>query len=140
MDFDFQNIKFRLIDGKLERLYKKGWKPCGNLNNGYYRIEINYKGYFVHRILAHIYLGLDLESELVVDHINRDRGDNRLENLRIVTQQQNRFNTNAKGYRKHQRGFKSHITLSGKCFSKCFKTEEDARNWYLEKKAELHLI
>ena len=35
-----------------------------------------------------------------VNHINANKKDNRVENLRIVSKQQNTFNTNAKGYYK----------------------------------------
>lgn len=42
----------------------------------------NYKA---HRLIAHAFLGLDLLSDLTVDHLNRIKDDNRVSNLEIVT-------------------------------------------------------
>jgi len=41
---------------------------------------------YLHRLLT------DFPKEMVVDHINHDRSDNRRKNLRIVTHQQNLWN------------------------------------------------
>ena len=40
----------------------------------------------------------DTSKENRIDHENKNRSDNRIINLRNVTQQENCFNTNAKGY------------------------------------------
>lgn len=56
---------------------------------GYIRVFIWGKGYYAHRLIAHAFLGLDLNSELVVDHINGIRHDNRVENIRIITRELN---------------------------------------------------
>jgi hypothetical protein len=47
-----------------------------------------------HRLVAQYFLnnGRQLERWQVVDHLNGDRGDNRLENLRITTPEINRQN------------------------------------------------
>jgi len=85
----------------------------------------------------------DGSSNNVVDHYNRDRSDNRLENLHIVTSQQNAFNTNAKGYSwyKTRNKWEAYIKINGRNIKLgYFEKEEDARNAYLKEKAKLHII
>jgi len=65
-----------------------GYRFC--LNSGGYVIYSGAKdglhNKFLHRII------MDDPEDLVVDHINRNRLDNRRENLRIVSQQENGMN------------------------------------------------
>jgi hypothetical protein len=60
--------------------------------NGYCRIEINRKFHFVHMLVARCFIG-EIPDGLVIDHINQIRNDNRIENLRYITQQENCMNT-----------------------------------------------
>lgn len=68
---------------------------AGCLNNrGYLTVQVNKKSYKVHRVIwlwVHGYF-----PEHQVDHINRDRADNRLENLREATQSCNLRNAKQK--------------------------------------------
>jgi hypothetical protein len=64
-------------------------KGCDN-GKGYLSLQINRKRYYLHR-LAWFYTHGQWPSEL--DHINRDKSDNRIFNLRIVSRRQNNFNT-----------------------------------------------
>ena len=43
----------------------------------------------VHKLMAIAFWGIDTDSQTVVDHINMNKEDNRLENLRIVPQREN---------------------------------------------------
>ena len=80
----------------------------------------------------------------VLDHINKNKKDNRICNLRIVTNQQNSFNTNAKGYsyqKDAKRKWRSEIMVDGKSiYLGRFYTEEEARQAYLEAKQKYHII
>lgn len=63
--------------------------PLGS--TGYRRVTWNKQRYQAHRIVWAMHYG---DTDLVVDHINRDKTDNRIENLRAITQRQNKYNSN----------------------------------------------
>lgn len=57
--------------------------------DGYVECRINNKSVLLHRYLMGV---VDKERDIMVDHINRNKLDNRNENLRIVTNSQNQTN------------------------------------------------
>ncbi len=70
--------------------------------DGYMIVYINRKGYKLHRIVWALHTGED-PYPYEIDHINRVRDDNRIDNLRKVTTQDNLKNkslyvTNKSGY------------------------------------------
>lgn len=68
----------------------KGTNINGSISgNGYRMICIDYKHYYVHRIAYYMFRGL---QPMVIDHINGDKLDNRIINLRNTTQQRNLWN------------------------------------------------
>ncbi len=96
----------------------------------------------VHRLVAQAYLP-DYCEELDVDHIDRDKTNNNFSNLRMVTTQQNAFNTKAKGYywHKHSQKWMAQIKKGGKShFLGLFDKEEDAHQAYLDAKEIYHTI
>lgn len=74
-------------------LTRNGWYP-GAISNpsGYKYATIKGKTYLMHRIIAETFLD-NPENKPTVDHINRVRSDNRLENLRWATYREQRDNS-----------------------------------------------
>lgn len=61
--------------------------PAGSLNSkGYWVVELLGKGLVVHRVIA-VMVGIltDYDSDLEIDHFDRNRSNNHLDNLRVVT-------------------------------------------------------
>ena len=70
------------------------WTFGGNSGNGYKRIRSAGQYYFCHRLVVETFIG-EIPKDCEVDHINRNRSDNRVCNLRIVTRSENSRNTSA---------------------------------------------
>ena len=71
--------------------------------NGYLYIRVHVSGkptnVYVHRMVAAAYLGLDISNlDLPVDHVDRIRINNSVDNLEIVTHSENNFRKNAHLY------------------------------------------
>lgn len=62
--------------------------------NGYIRVKIDYMDIYAHHIVWA--LSHNKWPECDIDHINCDRSDNRIENLRIATKKQNQGNKSKK--------------------------------------------
>lgn len=65
---------------------------AGSLHKtGYVRINIGCVTYTAHK-LAWVYVNGDIPPSFEIDHIDRNRSNNRIENLRLATRQQNSRN------------------------------------------------
>ena len=164
IEFVLKNRKFRLHpDGiiytrsinKYGKESKSGclWKEVKFFDNGkgYLKCTITIEGVqkqiSKHRLVWFAYNPewniFDGNQDNCIDHINRDKTDNRIENLRNLTNQQNCFNTNAKGYWWCKRNSKyiAQIMVGGVSeLLGSFDNEEDARNAYLKAKNTYHII
>tara|TARA_R110001592_G_C12772957_1_gene714136 strand:- start:68 stop:550 length:483 start_codon:yes stop_codon:yes gene_type:complete len=158
MEFELHGVKFNYEYGNIYRLYhlKKGdeWKEkkIQSDGNGYKRLQffLNKKRYnfSLHRLVYWLHNPhwdiMDSNKDNVIDHIDGDMLNNNIENLRVVTNQENQWNqTRAKGYHwnKKLNKWESKIKLNGKTiYLGLFDNEDDARNAYLDAKKKYHII
>ena len=136
--------------GQFTRLLAKGrWRDrVGSINLGYLNIKIDHKHYKVHR-LAWLYVHGEWPNDQI-DHINGDRADNRISNLRAATRSQNK--QNARKARSDSRSgligamwdtknnkWVSRIMVDGKRkYLGLFDEAEQAHAVYIEAKRILH--
>ena len=111
--------------------------------HGYILIALNNVRYRAHR-LAWVYVYGSIPNHLDIDHINGVRDDNRVENLRLVTVQQNMMNnTVARGYRYRAKNnnYEAFLGVDGRrVYLGVFPTAHQARRAYLEAKQIYHVI
>ena len=113
---------------------------------GYRQIKILGKNYLEHHLVWYLHTGLWPTSD--IDHINRKRDDNRIENLRQVNHQFNALNNAAKGFYfdKDKKKYMAYIRIDGKLKNLGrYDTAEKAKNahkkekekWFAENKNKL---
>ena len=140
---------FNYSDGNLyykkPRCNIKVGNKVGNLDSkGYLRTCIDYKEYRVHRLIWFYHYG---EWPMYLDHINGDRLDNRIENLRPCSMQENNFNRKSlggsssqyKGVSQFRNKWRARFTFNGKeIHIGTFDTELEAAKAYDLATANIH--
>lgn len=125
-------------------LLNKGTAKAGSVagtpaSNGYTNICINRKIYKAHRLAwLYVYGVLPLNQ---VDHINGVKNDNKIDNLRAATNQENAQNHVWLGtnFDKKKNKWQSRIRVDNKrVFLGYFETENEARQAYIKAKKEHH--
>ena len=120
----------------------KGWV---NKVNGYRLVGINKKDYSYHRVVYFLHnQEWDIHDSCrdnSIDHIDRNKLNNSIENLRVVTHQQNAWNRDVKGYSfiKASGKYQAQIRVDGKKkYLGMFVSEYEARQAYVEAKKIYH--
>lgn len=122
-------------------------KEAGRVTNGYIQIRIFEYDFYAHRI-AYLYMTGSF-PEMEIDHIDRNKTNNRFENLRVVSKtvnMQNIFNPyrsnklKVRGVRQTaSKKFDARISVLGKDYSLgTFSTAGEAGAAYLAAKQVLH--
>ena len=138
--------RFYIKNGDLYRRAATGGRPADEVAGWvtvcgvrpYRKVSFKNRALYVHHV---VYLLVHGELPEVVDHINGDSLDNRVENLRGGSQSQNmanarigRANTSGfKGVTWHARAKKwaAQITVNGKCiYLGCYSSKDEAANAY----------
>ena len=137
-----KGITYDHITGKIYGV--KGTEITRKTREGYIRIGMKYKNKS-YEVSGHQFAYYVMYNKCVdyIDHINQDKSDNRISNLRSVTNQENMFNTNAKGYYYNSRDkvFMAYIKINGKGkHLGTFRDENEARQAYLDAKKIYHKI
>jgi len=143
------NEVFEYRDGKLYNKNNRGGTARKGIESGYTDISCGYRKISVddklhrtHRLIWIMHRG-DIPEGLCIDHINGIKDDNRIENLRLVTNQENAFNTSAKGYYFHKASQKWNARIMIDGVQKqlgIFVKKEDAAQAYQVAKEKYHII
>lgn len=109
--------------------WTKAGAEVGTVNNrGYRQIRVRGKRELAHRA---IWLMVHGRYPSAIDHINRNPGDNRLANLREVTNSENQYNRTRNGcafYCSQKRKWQACVMVQRKtCHIGMYDTEEEAR-------------
>jgi hypothetical protein len=146
-----KSLSRQIWNGKVFFISKdKILKPGGN-GTGYLlvmlRLGNNFKAKTLHSLVAETFLNHNKNNKrIIVDHINGDRSDNRLENLQVITQRENtskdKKNKTSKYtgvcWNRFNNKWMSGIRISGKKIHLgYFKCEEEANKAYQNKLKEI---
>lgn len=115
---------------------------CFNKSTGYIEVQIQGAKYKIHRIIYKM-LAESFNESFDIDHRNENKIDNKMENFRLVTRQENCFNKKAKGcfYNKRLKKWQAQIGVNWKRIHLgVFNTESEAMEAYLTAKKEYHHI
>lgn len=119
---------------------KEGSKSGCSNGNGYLRVTHKKKSYYAHRLAWFFHYGE--VPHIQIDHINGNKSDNRIVNLRLATNKENSWNkhkakSNSKskilGVSWHKKSKKWQAFFKNKYLG-LFDVEDDAINAYLREK------
>ena len=151
-----RNVKMNKNDAEDVWIWRSKWgnrtlKPARYCklkptNKRYRIINVGAKKYKLHRVCYYAHnLDWDIYDNSysnMIDHIDKNKVNNNISNLRVVNSaqnQQNRLNTKGYSYHIGHKRYESHIRVNKVLISLGgFDNEEDARNAYLEAKLKYH--
>lgn len=96
----------------------------GTIRNGYLVITVCRKPYYVHRLVCSVFKNISLDNIEVVDHIDNNRQNNKIENLNITTVKKNlqkSLNKIVELYDDKNNYIKTYKSLTELCNDKGFK-------------------
>ena len=145
LDCDQSTGLFRWKDGRVDRGSFGGYRQ----SDGYLQIKIDGKFYVSHRLVWLVAHGEFPKNQ--IDHINRDKKDNRISNLRDVKPFENMQNVgmkkhNSSGFKgvsweKSVKKWRSQLCVNGRRIHiGYYDNPIDAGGAYMDKRTELQLL
>lgn len=105
-NFYYDETSPSFLRWKVDKGNKKAGDIAGYISTGdYYRVTINNSEYAVHRIIW-VLFHKEIDSNLTIDHLDRNRQNNNIKNLCLATQLQNISN---RGYKLRANGLPTNI-------------------------------
>ena len=131
-----QHYSYNANTGELTRI--STGKVASDIDkDGYLRVSWKRKKYQAHRVAWAIHTGKD-PGEMTIDHINRVKADNRIDNLRLATKREQACNVSARGIHRYRNKWRAIVRHKGKKHQHNEVCPLIARLWYEDKKRELH--
>jgi hypothetical protein len=143
--FEYRDgVLFWKVDRRGNKI--KGKRACRPTGHGYQEVTICKKKHYAHRVIFMMFHG---RWPIQVDHIDGDRSNNLISNLREANNAQNNRNTGLRStnttgfkgvhYNKLNKNYNARITVNYKNIHiGCFKTAEEAHEAYKRVASELH--
>ena len=133
MEQEYAKRLFKYENGNLYWRFTKSPKAvkgsiAGHVNptTGYKQVRVDKKGYQLSRVVWIYHYGA-IPEKMQIDHINRDKLDNRIENLRCVTPTQNEWNKPCSGVNFEKGKWRARFKHFGKSIHVgLFETKDEA--------------
>ena len=143
IDVDELSKTFRIRNGNLERVdlrrKDKKWeqvKLLANIKAGYCQVGFNGMMVYYHTVIWILSTGKDIPQGIYIDHINGNKIDNRIENLRLVTHREN--TQNGKVHRNGQLFGCSFNKRTGKYIAKIKISDKQIHLGYYDTEQQAH--
>ena len=140
----------RFRNERLSKIWNSCWagkRAGGPMSGGYRMIAVDGVRFLEHRVIHHAFIR-PLEHGQEVDHINCDRSDNRIENLRACTHAENSMNQPGRRdgrvpkhvcWSKSEKKYKVRMRVNGTALNLgTYDTLEEASEFAHRYRCELH--
>ena len=139
--------------GRPNNYHLVGKVASTSTKSGYKKVKIKGVEYPLHKLIWFWHTGEIWSGhvDFVIDHINNDRADNRIENLRKATNSQNGFNKRTLDINNVKLGTERRVrkdgtvsyqsrlrTKNGNLYLGMFETQQEAHDVWLAKRRELY--
>lgn len=97
--------------GKVRNIKTQRILKPGKNQYGYFMVCLGNKMYTVHRLVAITFMGKSTEGQTDIDHINGNKEDNNLTNLRWASRSENQFNRTLRKIPQKEKYIKQRLSI-----------------------------